>query len=113
MDLIQEYTRDDTKAHLILQLGYAFLVILLESLSFHVRKPFFLADHDYCTLRTAYHVSAFLLPEIDTRSDHGWSGTASHGDEIFPDVCSILDDPESKLILAPGSSSRRKWTMPL
>lgn len=67
-----------------------------------------MADHDNHILRTAFRALAFLLSEIGTQSDRGWSDVASCSHEGLPDIRRILGNLDLKVISALHSKSRQR-----
>jgi hypothetical protein len=59
VDLAQEYTHGDTLVDPILHLGFAQPIVLAGTLTFHVPRLLFVADHDDRILLTACCTSAF------------------------------------------------------
>ena len=108
MNRLQGCSHDGMKACRILRIGYASLIILLESLASRVPELFFVADHDDCILQIICRVAAFLLPGIGSRSDHGRSDAACYARGNFHDKCCTQGSLRPKAISSLHSSSERR-----
>lgn len=96
---IQRYTLGGMQAHLI---------TLLSSPTCHEPRSFLAADHNDHILLIAYRASAFLIPKIDTESDHGRSDTTFRSHRYPNEIRCTLGSLETKAIVTSRSSSGQR-----